>query len=206
MKRLSRTIFVFLIHNLVVGQDTLEINRDPYDIQNKLVKDLDQDGILDSVYVEPVQSVILCKLSTQKFKAMTSKVIEIMNETSGVKATKNGFEYYNNWMRAGFYNQFRFNAKAKKIQLIGMSRYEFGNASNDGSGESSVNLLTGKYIGNWNYYDMKNEELVSLPVITVKMSFKPVYLEGFSDEVYFDYGERCVKLFREYQEKSRAQR
>jgi hypothetical protein len=193
MKRLSITILFFLIQNMAAGQD-------------KLVKDLDHDGIQDSVHIESARSVIVCKLSTQKFKAITSKVLEIVNETSGVKATKSGFEYYNAWMRAGFHNQFRFNKKAKKIQLIGMSRYEFGSASNDGSGESSVNLLTGNYIGNWNYYDMEKEELISLPAIVLKMSFKPVYLEAFEDDIYFDYGEKCAELFHAYQEKSRAQR
>lgn len=193
MKRLRLTLLFFLIQNLVAGQD-------------KLVKDLDHDGIQDSVYVDAARSVILCQLSTQKFHPIASKMLEIMNETSGVRATKNGFEYYNAWMRAGFHNQFRFDPKTKKIQLIGMSRYEFGNASHDGSGESSVNLLTGKYIGNWNYFDMKKQELVSLPAITAKMSFKPVYLEAFGDDIYFDYGEKCAGLFNAYKEKSRTRR
>lgn len=30
-----------------------------------------------------------------------------------------------------------------------MSRYEFGSASNDGSGSSSINLLTGNYIAKY---------------------------------------------------------
>lgn len=54
-----------------------------------------------------------------------------------------------------------------------MSRYEFGNATNEGSGESSVNLLTEDYIGNWNYFDhlANNEEgeLAKIPTIKTKM-------------------------------------
>ena len=85
-----------------------------------------------------------------------------------------------------------------------MSRYEFGNAVNDGSGESSVNLLTGDYIGNWNYYDhlANNEagELVKIPTIKTKMKFKVIHLEDFGEDVYFDYGERCAALYYKQKE------
>ena len=80
-----------------------------------------------------------------------------------------------------------------------MSRYEFGNATNDGSGESSVNLLTGDYIGNWNFYDdlANNEggELVKIPTIKTKMYFKTINLQDFGEDVYFDYADRCSKLY-----------
>lgn len=127
--------------------------------QNKIEKDIDFDGKNDIVLVDTITSTIVCTLSTLNYTSISSKQIEVLNENSGVKATKNGFEFYNNWMRAGYKNQFRYDSKTKKIQLIGMSRYEFGNATNDGSGESSVNLLTGDYIGNWNYYDEKKKGL-----------------------------------------------
>ncbi|MBA5791165.1 hypothetical protein H1R17_00520 [Flavobacterium sp. xlx-214] len=164
-----------------------------------LIKDIDADGVQDSVYVNPENATIVCKLSTKKFKEIASKPIEILNFPSGVVETKNGFEFFNDWMRAGYKNQFRYNKKTKQIQLIGMSRYEFGNAANDGSGESSVNLLTGDYIGNWNFYDdlANNEggELVKIPTIKTKMYFKTINLEDFSEDVYFNYADRCSKLY-----------
>ncbi len=76
-----------------------------------------------------------------------------------------------------------------------MNRYEFGPASNDGSGESSVNLLTGQYIGNWNYYDLKKEELIKIPTIKSKMIFPKIYLENFSEKIYLDYSEKCSSLY-----------
>lgn len=170
--------------------------------QNKLIKDIDNDGINDTMYVDSIKSTIICKLSSNKFKPMSSKPIEILNFSSGVNETKNGFEFFNDWMRAGYKNQFRYNPKTKKIQLIGMSRYEFGNAANDGSGESSVNLLTGDYIGNWNYYDpfANNEEgeLIKIPSIKTKMKFEVINLEDFGEEIYFGYAERCAELYYQY--------
>ena len=144
--------------------------------QNKLVKDIDNDGKQDTVFVNVEKSTIICKLSTLNYKSVSSKPIEILNEQSGIIKTKNGFAFFNDWMRAGYKNYFRYNSKTKKIQLIGMSRYEFGNAVHDGSGESSVNLLTGDYIGNWNYNDIEKDNLIIIPTIKTKMKFKTINL------------------------------
>jgi hypothetical protein len=168
--------------------------------QNKLVNDIDNDGKKDSIFIEVDKSTIVCKLSTLNYKPVSSKPIEILNEHSGIIETKNGFAFFNDWMRAGYKNQFRFNSKTKKIQLIGMSRYEFGNAVQDGSGESSVNLLTGDYIGNWNYYDIEKDTLIKLPIIRTKMKFKTINLEDFNDESYFNYAEKCAKLYQRQKE------
>jgi len=163
--------------------------------QGKLLKDLDNDRIMDSVYIDSIRSTIVCRLSTQDFKRIESKPIEILNETSGIRDAKDGFYFYNNWMRAGYSNQFRYDAKTKKIWLIGMSRYEFGNVTNDGSGESSVNLLTNRYIGDWNYYDPGKEELISIPTIKAKMILEKTDLESFSENIYFTYAEKCSELY-----------
>lgn len=167
--------------------------------QNKLVKDIDNDGKNDTIFIDVEKSTIVCKLSTLNYESISSKPIEIMNKPSGIIETKNGFEFFNDWMRSGYENQFRYNSKTKRIQLIGMSRYEFGNAANDGSGESSVNLLTGDYIGNWNYYDMEKDSLIKIPTIRTKMKFKTINLEDFSDETYFNYAEKCAELYHKYE-------
>lgn len=187
--KMAKTIitFIFLLFQILVfGQD-------------KLIKDVDFDGINDTVFLNVEKSTIVCQLSSQKFVKISSQPINILNEISGINDTKNGFEFFNDWMRSGYKNQFRYNKKTKKIQVIGMSRYEFGNAANDGSGESSVNLLTDDYTGNWNYFDnlANNEkgELVKIPTIRTKMKFKTIYLETFNENTYFNYGDNCTKLY-----------
>lgn len=163
--------------------------------QEKLKKDLDNDGIPDSVYIDYEELTIVCLLSTQNFEKIVSEPIEMTEPSAGIRETKNGFEFFNNWMRAGYAAQFRYEPKNQKVRLIGMSRYEFGNAANDGSGESSVNLLTNDYIGNWNYYDHSKNKLTKIPAIKIKMKFDPIYLNNFSEENYFNYADQCSELY-----------
>ncbi len=174
----------------------------------KLIKDIDFDGKNDTVYVDNTEFRIICQLSTQNFKKIKSKQIEILNEMSGIVDAKNGFAFFNDWMRAGYKNQFRYNKKTKKVQLIGMSRYEFGNVVGNGSGESSVNLLINDYIGNWNYFDdlANNEdgELVKIPTIKTKMKFKEINLEDFEENTYFGFADKCSELY--YQQKEKMQK
>lgn len=170
--------------------------------QEKTVKDLDKDGVKDTVYLDKEHAIIVCKLSSNSFQSILSKPIETLNDQSGIKETKNGFEFYTDWMRSGYKNQFRFNQKTKKIQLIGMSRYELGNYAHDGSGESSVNLLTNDYIGHWNYCKLnKNDELgelITLPTIKTKMKMSIINLESFNENSYFDYADKCSALYTKY--------
>jgi len=194
MKKNTLTFLFFLTQIFTFGQE-------------KLLKDLDNDGIEDIIYMDSIKSTIVCKLSTQQFKTISSKPIKILNINSGVVLTKNGFKFFNDWMRAGNKNQFRYNPKTKNIQLIGMSRYEFGTYG-DGEGESSVNLLTNNYIGNWSYYDFlanhENGQIVKIPTIKTKMKFKETNLEDFGEDTYFEFSERCSKLF--YQQKEKMKR
>ncbi len=180
--------------NLPVTSDTI------FDQTDYIIKDLDKDNINDSVYINKENTTIVCKLSSRKFKGITSKPIEILNFTSGVTETKNGFEFFNDWMRAGYKNQFRYNEKTSQIQLIGMSRYEFGNAVNDGSGESSINLLSNDYIGNWNYFDLEKNELLKIPTISTKMKFGIINLEDFGEEVYFGYADKCAEMYHKHKD------
>jgi len=179
-----------------------------FSFAQKLVKDIDFDGKQDSVYMDEKESRIVCRLSSQNFKKIKSKPIVILNEMSGIVDDKNGFAFFNDWMRAGYKNQFRYNKKTKKVQLIGMSRYEFGTVVGNGSGESSVNLLTNDYIGNWNYFDdfANNEEgeLVKIPTIKTKMKFKEINLEDFEEDTYFGFADRCSELY--YQQKEKMQK
>ena len=158
----------------------------------KLIKDLDGDGVLDSVYIE--DSRIICRLSTQNFEKMQSQEVDIF-DGSHIENAKNGFYFNINFMRGGHQNQFKYDNKTKRIQLIGMSRYQLGNAANDGSGESSVNLLTNDYIGDWNYFDHNKTVLIKIPTIKTKMALGKVYLEDFSEETYFGFAKKCEELY-----------
>ena len=174
--------------------------------QDILVKVLDLDRIMDTVRLDREDGVIVCRLSTQGFRQTKSRPTDMESNSSYLKETRNGFEFRNNWMRAGYACQFRFDAKMRKMQLIGMNRYEFGNAANDGSGESSVNLLTGDYIGNWNYYDMEHDKLIKMKSIKLKMPLPKTYLDQFSEDTYYNYPNKCAELYGRYKQADRKQR
>lgn len=161
----------------------------------QVVKDLDKDGIKDTVRFDPRQGVLVCRLSTQQFRPVTSKPGLSDELNAGVRATKSGFEFYVNYMRAGYANQFRYEAQDQKIRLIGMSRYELGPATNNGSGESSVNLLTNNYIGNWNAFDEEKRKLVEMSVLEAKMYFPKIYLEAYDGSWQDKYQEKCSALY-----------
>ncbi|WP_108868081.1 M949_RS01915 family surface polysaccharide biosynthesis protein [Aquimarina aquimarini] len=170
--------------------------------QNYITKDLDKDEIKDSIYINPQNSSIVCKLSTQKYIPIASKRIESIADNSYISETKNGFQYNMNWMRAGYKAQFRFNPTTKNINLIGMSRYEFGDVANDGSGESSVNLLTNKYIGNWKYFDLEKDSLIHIPTIYTKMKLPKTNLKTFSENSFYIYSDKCSTLYHKYKKQT----
>ncbi|PKQ61973.1 hypothetical protein BZG02_13615 [Labilibaculum filiforme] len=180
--------------NILTGLLLILFNTFVYS-QAKIEKDLDFDGIIDTVSIDHLQSIICCQLSSSGFKTLQTKPFDILDENALLTEARNGFYLKNNWMRSGYSLQFRYDNKFKKIRLIGMSRYEFGNASNDGSGESSVNLLTSGYVGNWNYYDEVKNQLVKLPAIKEKMHFDKIYFENLDDSIYFNYAERCADIY-----------
>ncbi|WP_267406158.1 MULTISPECIES: hypothetical protein [unclassified Chryseobacterium] len=163
--------------------------------QAKIIQDIEADGIKDTISIDAENLKLVAHLSTKKFKKIYSGEIESLDGQGRIRATKNGFELDIDWMGAGYAYQFRYNKFEKKIQLIGMSRYEFGPANNDGSGESSVNLLTGNYIGNWNYYDLRREKLIKIPTIKAKMIFPKTFFENFEEKIVSDYSEKCANLF-----------
>ena len=178
--------------------------------QDMLIKDIDFDGRKDSIYIDQKEWKIVCRLSTQNFKKIKSKKIETSGDNTYIKPKKNGFEITVNWMRAGYACQFRYEKNEKRIRLIGTSEYAFGNAANDGSGEASVNLLTGDYIGNWHYFDhlANNEkgELVKIPTIKAKMPIKKIYLEDFDESQYYAVSEKFGPLVEKRKDLEKARR
>lgn len=169
-----------------------------------LLKDLDADKVPDSIFFDKASARIICKLSSQGFQEIKSKEIDnIELVMTGIRPIENGFEFFNNWMRAGYTCFFSFDKNSKKIRLASMSRYEFGNAANDGSGNSNLSLISHKYIGNWNYYDEEKEKLIKMPVIKKTLVLPATYLENFSHEQVEEYMAKCSDLMETLKTKMR---
>lgn len=152
-----------------------------------LTADFDGDKIEDRVYKTDDGGTVIYELSSQNFKVVSCDDFGDSGEIT-LSLVKDGFKVGENQMRAGNSYQFRYEKLTKKMRLIGMQRFEFGPASNDGSGKSSVNLLTNNYIGEWNYYDDNKNELIKIPVIKKKMILPKTYFDnvGSAFSTYLD--------------------
>ncbi len=144
--------------------------------QDKLVKDLDFDGIKDSIFLDNPKAPLVIKLSTQNFQLRVNSICADEGMKKNIEETKNGFKLSWNYMRSGYTMQYRYSQEHKKIRLIGMTYYNFGPASHDGSGQSSANLLTDEYIANWQYVDIKAPHIITLPTMNVRLNFPLSFL------------------------------
>ena len=151
-------------------------------------------------------SYIVCLLSSRQFEKMYSR--KMMNDFGGnngtdyyITPTRSGFEYFEQYTRNGIKAQFRYDKQTEKIQLIGMSCYDNGLfADKCDKGKSSVNLLTGDYIGDWLLYEFNLDKMVKIPIKT-KMDFKTIYLEDFSDDILSDFYIKSDELRYEQKRK-----
>lgn len=176
--------FFLLIANLASAQTT-----------RKIVKDFDGDGKKDSVFIDSDKDILMLWLSTQKYKRVESKEITHLNFGNTLVRTKKGFEFWNDYGRSGWINVFEYNKTAKKMQLVQMRRNDdrLGRDNpNQRLYESTVNLLTNKYVG---VVETEVKGKVVKQYINAEMVFPKTYLETFSDAINFDYQEKCIALY-----------
>lgn len=156
-------------------------------------EDFDGDKITDKVYVDESGGTVTYELSSQKFKKVSTEDFRD-NGKIVLSPSKNGFKVELNQMRAGNSYQFQYEKSTGKMRLIGMQRFEFGPANNDGSGESSVNLLTNSYIADWNYYDVDKSKLIRIPTIRKKMFLPKAYFNNL-DNAFSMYIDKDYKYY-----------
>ncbi|WP_452223593.1 hypothetical protein [Lacinutrix chionoecetis] len=167
-----------------------------------IIKDFDGDKKMDTVSIDSDARKLICALSSNNYKPISSLEIKSLNFGNTLVETKNGFEFWNDYGRSGWINEFEYNTEEKKMQLITMrrtdydrDRHKFGPEVKHGSGKSSVNLLTNTYIGN--FYDVSKNKLRKLPTITKPMVFTKTFLYCFSDAINFEFEKRCLELYEQ---------
>ena len=167
----------------------------------KIVKDFDGDLKKDSVYIDDDRKVLHLWLSSQKYKKVESKPIHYLNFGNTLVATKSGFEFWNNYDRSGFISVFKYNKTAKKMQLTQMRRTDdkLGRDNpNEGIYESSINLLTNKYLG---VIKRKVKGKTIKTLVTAELIYPKIYLETFGDAINFDYQNKCIAFYEKFNAK-----
>lgn len=124
--------------------------------EERLIKDIDGDGKKDVIWLENDRLHI--KLSSQNHRIMRDIYEPLGDEPPFLHNKKVGFELSFSAMRWGHSYHYAYDKASKNIQLIGYNLWAFGNASQDGSGDDSVNLKTGDYIGKWRYMYSDGEQ------------------------------------------------
>lgn len=164
----------------------------------KIVKDFDGDLKKDSVYIDSDRKVLILWLSSQQYKKVMSKQITHLNFGNTLVATKSGFEFWNDYDRSGFISVFKYSKTAKKMQLVQMRRTDdkLGrDRPDEGIFESSINLLTNKYVGVIKR-EVKGKTVKTF--INTEMAYPKTYLETFGDAINFDYQEKCIAAYEKF--------
>lgn len=187
--KISRLLPVFVLAVLAVRAQSPKLPAG-YSVQESQVgtpvmvrADLDGDGQIDIFCA--VQSDGQLKL----FASLQSGCKTIMSQDvgdgtcCGSVSAKNGVvRVSSTGMRAFSYYKWRYNKVAGDFQLIGFDTESFGNAANDGSGTSSLNLLTGDYVDAFNSYNQRTQRLKALPKTRKKVRVtKRIFLKDWND-------------------------
>jgi len=150
------------------------------ELPQKVVYDFDGDGKEDVFEIR--KGYLSYALTSQKGKEVRSKGAGY-SDVTWLELVKNVVVYQCQFNRGQNTFKFRYDPKLGQFKLIGYDNDQFGNATNDGSGSASYNLLTGNYIAQWFYFDDKKEELIGKPEIRKKLPIKTYLLKDFGDEM-----------------------
>ncbi|WP_397363475.1 hypothetical protein [Olleya sp. R77988] len=131
------------------------------------------------------------------FKTNNSGVVDQIDDTSWTPTNQvNGkFEIVD----VNITDEDPYHKKNKKSNYDGfIDGIEKGVKSNgkevkNGSGKSSIDLLTNIYVGN--FYDVYEGQLRKLPTITKTMVLPETFLYCFSDAINFEFEKQCLKLY-----------
>lgn len=163
----------------------------------QLVKDFDGDSKKDTIYIDSDEKRLVCILSTNEYKERRSLPMQILNFGNTLVATPKGFEFWNNFNRSEYGNEFQYNTVLKKMQLIKMTRIESVGEIN---GKSTINLLTNEYEGDFKF--SKNyiagartqNTYKNLAKISTKMEFPQTFIDTFSDLINYEYEKKCIAI------------
>ncbi len=145
--------------------------------------DFDGDGKIDVFCAaakegeEDARLMALLKRGNRVLKSGT------LSMCCGVISQKGGVvQVQSRGMRGFSYYKFRWDKSAKDFRLIGYDTESFGNAAGDGSGKSSLNLLTGAYAGSFHKWSAGRRKLLPQPAIrSTKPLSKRIYLSSFGE-------------------------
>ncbi len=160
--------------------------------------DLNQDGYQDFVAIivnsntniedtdpEEVRIAIYegSENDTYKQKALSGNLTSafIYNENPSLKITTHILSISHQSMRHDYEIKFRFEKKYNDYMLIGSELNNYGNATHDGAGNTSINFLTKTKVKKTLEYDHEKEELKELKPVVTKIEEDLISITQISD-------------------------
>lgn len=162
-----------------------------------IANDIDRDGVLDSMYYDCQKEAIAVKLSSDKFAIRHFPSMSFSDFIS-IDAEDGVLYIRESWMRYSEYRSYCFDNHRKDYRLMNYTNEYFGNATNDGSGTCSLDLLSGEFSADWNYYDYEQDSLIAIPTIEILLPCLPAYLSDSTtldlplDSIYNFYKEKQI--------------
>lgn len=198
MKDLRYIIVVFSMVFAYLPANGQKNNSEPTYKQEISLGDIDDDNITDTLYYHAPDSVIVFLLSSNGFQPLLQEYyMDSMDpEHTYFSAFNGGFMITTNHMRASDIYSYSYEPDSKRFRLSGYFHENFGNALNDGSGTMFLDLITGEFTGDWSYYDLESDSLISLPTAAVHVDNPAIYL----DDDIVDFSFPGYELYENYKE------
>jgi len=162
--------------------------------------DIDGDGKQDKIELVKHKSsvTVRCKLTAQNRVYKSKPFPYTITETS-LSKKKRGFLLTVSQHRQEDTYQFRYEPKVKKIRLIGLNTLsQTGNIEHSTSAIGSLNLLTQKFVGEYEYYSINTKEYKKLPTFYTRFSTQKTYLNSDISALY----EKIIKRTHSYENKA----
>lgn len=164
--------------------------------------DIDQDGIMDSVYYDFKSDSLIISLSTNNFipLQLNYPIIHTTGKTT-LNVRKGGIEIYSLDMRTSEREQYGYERESKRFRLQNYSHERFTMGIDCAIGVRSLNLMEGKYSADWNYYNCETDSLDFHLKVDINIDNAPIYLGD--SESFTMPAEDFFTLYREeYKEPS----
>jgi len=194
MKNSILTIFLF----------ATQILFNPVYAQDRIIIDLDQDNILDTIFLnyktEQVAQLV-CRLSSKGFEKETSQFIEASNHFT-LYLEEDDIVFYNHKNHVErMATHLQYDSTTQDIVLVGMSRSQDGDNDINGAGRSYLDISSQSYSGEWSYYDYFDENpeeyRIYMPEIKTQMDFNKIKLSELNESTFTTYSIKCLQLYND---------
>lgn len=161
-----------------------------------IVKDFDNDGKLDKIYINHTTNTIVYLLSSIDYKQKQSLSFSKLSRNAKLTETRNGFKLENRLDNITYSSFFKYNKELKNLELIGIDRKINSSNQNFESGESSYKFATQELVAKWNYINQETKKTISLPTIKTKIIFSSVDLDSFNDAFLIKFAEKITSIYK----------